>query len=79
MSIALSVSVLCQGLVRKRERGQEGFQQGETEKIAPQQAKKPKANQNTKARTINCLQIKFTADRKESKPKNVSRSVQKIE
>lgn len=37
------------------ERGDEGYWRREIKKIAPKQAKKTKASQNTKARTINCL------------------------
>lgn len=47
----------------------EAYQRGETRETGQEQA------QNTKARTMNCLEMNFIADRKE-RSKYVSRSVQ---
>lgn len=39
--IALPISVPCQGLERRRKRGQEGYQREKTKNMAPKKAKKP--------------------------------------
>lgn len=53
--IALSVSVPCQGLERRRERGQEGYQREETKKMAPKQAKNPHQSKPKHQSKNNCL------------------------